>query len=228
MTKTYKSNPAILNELRDYIDGLMLSDGNIQVRNDLNGRYRQGCKYKGWLDLISKDLYEYGVNSKVDYGYLSLYGFSPKCGSVIYSINTSRYIEFKEMYDRFYVKWYDIDKYPKIRWHKDEGGEYFIWKKIVPKDICLSPVCVANWYIGDGSFTKYKHQNGCRIELATNGFLRDDAIFLSDLLSDVLNIKCNVDKVGRIMIYSESGSMIFLNYIKGYKVDCYSYKFPEV
>lgn len=67
MTKTYRSNPSILNELRDYIDGLMLSDGSIGERSN-TGWYIQGCKYKDWLDVIGSNFYEYNIECSISDG----------------------------------------------------------------------------------------------------------------------------------------------------------------
>ncbi len=222
----FTSNLAILNEARDYIYGLVLGDGSIKEYNK-TGQYTQSCKYKNWLSIINEDLYEYGVECTVDSGRLRTGGLNAKGGSIIYNLQTRIYIEFKEMHDRFYIKWYEIDKYPKRRWHKDEDGDDFIWQKIVPKDICLSSECVANWYLGDGSISKHKHANGYRIKLATLDLLIEDVIFLSELLFETLDIKCSIDKAKGISISNQRSVKIFLDYIKDYKVDCYSIKFPE-
>ena len=222
------SNPAILNEAREYLDGLMLSDGHIPpVKYGGTGLYRQSCEHKSWLDKINEDLYEYGIECRVDDGRLITGGFSPEGGSIAYSLRTRYYVEFKEMHDKWYIKWYDIDNYNKHFWRKDKDGEYFIWQKIVPRDICLSPVCLANEYFGDGWTSKQTHHNGYHTVLATNGYLREDTLFLADLLSETLNIKCGVNKAGAIGIYTQTDISTFLNYIKDYRVDCYSKKFPE-
>ena len=227
MAKIYKSNPLILNETRDYLDGLMISDGHIHCANSMTGYYHQLCKEKKWLDKINEDLYEYGVESKVNNGRLCIGDWQPDGGSLSYSIQTCSYIEFNEVHDRWYKPWYDIDNYSKYFWHKDEDGEYFIWQKVVPKDICLSPECVANWYLGDGSTTKKTYRDGYQTQLATNGFLREDVEFLLELLSEVLDIKCGVNKRKVIQISSQANIITFLNYIKDYEVDCYAYKFPD-
>ncbi len=223
------SNPAILNEARDYLDGLVLGDGHIHYPRGKRKTsfYTHSCEYKNWLDIINEDLYEYGIECGIDNGQLYTGGFNAEGGSIAFQLWTRHYIEFKEMHDRWYKPWYDIDNYPMIRWHKDEYGEYFIWQKVIPKDICLSSDCIANWYLGDGGIIKHKHCNGYHIRLATNDFLREDIIFLADLLSKVLNIKCGMTKAGEIGIYTQADINTFLNYIKEYKIDCYGYKFPE-
>ena len=234
-----KSNQTIINEAREYLDGLMLGDGHILYSNGSISAtaYQQSCKYKNWLDIISKDLYEYGIINTVDNGKLRTGGKNAKDGSMTYRLWTNNYIEFKEMHDRWYKKDYNVDEYPTTRWHLDErSGEYYAWKKIVPKDICLSPACVANWYLGDGTVSQKKdysklfkklYNNGYQLIISTDDFIRKDTIFLADLLSEVLGISCGVQKNGRIGIYSKTGISIFLNYIRNYKIDCYSKKFPD-
>lgn len=227
MAKIYKSNSAILNEARDYIDGLMLSDGHVHCANNMTGYYHQLCKEKSWLDKISEDLYEYGIESTVNNGRLITGKWQPKDGSIAYSLQTFSYVEFKEIRDRWYKPWYNIDNYSKHYWHEDEAGEYFIWQKVIPRDICLSPVCLANEYLGDGSITKKIYRNGYQTQLATNGYSREDVDFLSELLSKVLDIKCGVNKRKVIQISTQDNIKTFINYIKEYKVDCYSHKFPD-
>lgn len=228
MTRNYQSNPAILKEARDYLDGLMLGDGHIICKNSKTGYYQQSCKHKNWLDKIDDDLYEYGIECGVSNGRIQFGGFNAKSGSIEYTLHTRSYIEFKKLRDRFYIKWYDIDNYNESLWHLDkESGEYFIWQKIIPEDICLSPGCLANEYLGDGSIYKHKHQNGYCIHLSTDGFLRKDVVFLSCLLAETLDIKCGIDKAGQIGIHTQADISTFINYIKDYKVDCYAYKFPD-
>lgn len=226
--KNYKSNPAILNEVRAYLDGLMLGDGCIphKITRSRTNRYEQGCKHKNWLDIIRDDLYEYNIKCNLDNGRVVINKFTDYKGLVYYYLQTYSYIEFKEMHDRWYKKWYDIDNCSERLWHIDEDGEYFIWKKIVPKDICLTPQCVSNWYLGDG-YLQNQSVYG-RITIATNGFLRDDIIFLLDLLSEVLDIKSSVNGDGVVGIYIQSDISLFFNYIKYCKIPvCYGYKFPK-
>jgi len=230
MTTNYlTSNPIILKEARNYIDGLMLGDGNIQCMNSKTGYYQHGCKYKNWLDKIDDNLYEYGIECKVNNGRLQAGGFGIKRDLILYRLWTRSYIEFKEMHDRWYRKDYNTDEYSTTRWHLDKKtGEYYIWKKIVPKDICLSPVCLANEYFGDGGTYKRKYVSNYRMILATNGFLREDTIFLAELLSDTLDINCGVNKSGVIQVSTQADISTFLSYIKDCGIpDCYTYKFPE-
>lgn len=222
------SNPAILKEARDYLDGLMLGDGHIECVSNDTGRYTQSCKENNWIDKISEDLYEYSIVCSVDDGRFRKTNYSLNEDSIIYGLWTHRYIEFKELHDRWYKKDYNVDECSTTRWHLDENREYYIWQKIIPKDICLSPVCVANFYIGDGSIPKFKQLYKYNISLSTDGFWKKDTMFLADLMSEVLDIKCSITDAGKILISNKSDVSMFLDYIKNYKVECYNYKFPEI
>jgi len=229
MSKINKSNPEILNESRDYIDGLMLSDGSIQCVGINTGYYEHSCKYNCWLDMIFDYMYKHKIESKVNNGILYSGGFQPKSGSLIYKIRTRAYIEFKVMRNRWYKEWYDIDDYNKYFWHFDkESGDYFIWKKIIPKDICLTPECILNLYIGDGNINIVKEHSVNQITLATYGFLVDDVFFLSELISDVLDIECSLNKYNTINISKNNHVRKFFDYIKDCTIpSCYDYKFPK-
>lgn len=230
MTLEYnKSNISILNEARDYIDGLIISDGNIHCKYARTGYYNQGCLYREWLEFISNDLYEYNIICTIDNGRFLTGGLNSKNGSVRYSLITKSYLEFRTMKDRWYSKYYNVDEYSTRFWHLDEEtDEWFIWKKIIPKDIILTPECVLNWYLGDGCISKYKYQNGYRIRLSTDGFSREDIIYLTDILSEVINIKCLISNK-QIAIYKQSSIRSFLDYISDLPhPSCYNYKFPEL
>lgn len=69
---------------------------------------------------------------------------------------------FKVCQYKMYGKYWYLESNPTIwlnnqrkRWYKDK-------KKIVPKDICLKPITVLLWYLGDGNLskirTKYKNK----------------------------------------------------------------------
>lgn len=225
------SRPGILNELRDYIDGLMLSDGHIELSyNNKTARYHQPCKYKEWVELINNYFLEYSVISNVDNGRKSY------CWNAInklifqYRIKTRSYVEFKIMHDRWYSKYYNIDEYSEYYWHLDrESGEYFVWKKVVPKDILLTPDCVLNWYLGDGSLPKKTNRNNYRITISTQGFSKDDILFLSDLLYEVLDINFVVSKKNVLMVSNKHSMVSFLDYITYCDniPNCYNYKFVQ-
>lgn len=212
----FKSNHKILSNCTDMINGLLLSDAHIGSKNNgVTGHYDQSCIKKEWLIHLKKEFDKYGIVCDVKI-HLKRKRITYKnrtfTRSTIYKLVTSYYVEFGKLRD----KWYS------------EG------EKIVPDDIELTPEWVANWYLGDGSITRNK-KNMFTIRLHTNGFLSDYVIFLSDLLNDTLDI-CSrtyihsIKKNGLeglvIHILRQNDIKTFLNYIRDFWIECYSYKFP--
>ena len=76
-------------------------------------------------------------------------------------------------------------------------------KKIVPKDIKLTPLSLAVWYMDDGCFS----DNKCII--ATDGFSKDDIYFLQEFLLEEFNIKSSLKNKSKIMIKKESFNAFF-------------------
>jgi len=211
------NNQSILNELRDYFDGLILSDGYVKCSNRVC-YYQQSCVEFDWLSIINKDLYDYGIISKI-----STVNRKIPDKNLQYEIRTYSYVEFKEVRSRYYIRDYNVDEYPTRLWNIDnKTDEWFVWKKIVPKDICLSPECVLNWYLGDGNFDRFYNH----IRISTDGFFRSDVVFLSELLSDVIDIKCSLGKRSMITICNRVGVSKFFDYIGSCNIpNCYNRKF---
>ena len=80
---------------------------------------------------------------------------------------------------------------------------YFKSKKLVPKNIQLTPLSLAVWYMDDGCFS----DNKCII--ATDGFSQEDISFLQNLLLEKFNIKTSVKNESKIMIKKESFNTFF-------------------
>ncbi len=210
----YKSNSNVLGDIKNYIDGLLLSDGSIIYRNSTS-YYSQRCKYEEWLLNIASVFNRYGIDAVVN----SIYCRDNYIinGCVMYDIHTRFYIEFSDIRYRWYKEWYPDSN--------DETS--VVYKKIVPKDIELTPDCVSNWYLGDGSCTNYRG-NYYDVRLATCGFKKEDSIFLSNLLNDTLGIRSYVDYENRIHMTRMDSILSFFDYISGcYVPFCYDYKFPK-
>ena len=105
----------------------------------------------------------------------------------------------------------------RIRWYRDG-------KKIIPKDIRITPMMLKMWYYGDGSIVTNKNSNTCVVRLSTDGFDTKDIEFLVEQLDLQAGIKSK-NSDGRIKLKTES-IPTFFNFI-GRKSDleCYSYKF---
>ena len=95
---------------------------------------------------------------------------------------------------RFWVRQYFVSWREKF---------YFKNEKIVPKDIQLTPLSLAVWYMDDGCFS----DNKCII--ATDGFSKEDICFLQKILLEKFNIKSSVKNGSKIMIKKESFNTFF-------------------
>lgn len=83
---------------------------------------------------------------------------------------------------------------------------YLNRKKIVPKDICLSPISCYWWFIGDG------YNSGGNVYLCTDCFTKKEVKFLINKLYKI-GFKCNVTTNKRIRFFKED-SLNFLNWLK--------------
>ncbi len=212
---SFRENKKILNEARNYIDGLLLSDGCISSNRNKTGIYQQSCVYNEWLDIIKEKFSSFGIQGNINNGLLRTGGFKEVYNpSFIYAFATLSYTDFKYMHSRWYIL--NEEKY----YSKGMLNKY--WNKIVPNDLNLTSECVANWYIGDGCIS-----TNPQIVLATYGFKKEDVIFLSELLLDTLDVYNTINKHNGIVISRKNCIKTFINYIKDYKVDCYAYKFPD-
>ncbi len=76
-------------------------------------------------------------------------------------------------------------------------------KKIVPRDIQLTPLALAVWYMDDGCLSDHK------CILATDGFSKEDILFLQKLLIEKFAIKSSVKNGSKILIRRESFQNFF-------------------
>ena len=104
--------------------------------------------------------------------------------------------------------------------------QYFIsWRKkfyvnnikVVPRDIKLTPLALAIWYMDDGCYSDHK----CII--ATDGFVYNDIIFLQKLLIENFNIKSSIKNGSKLMIKKESFNTFF-SLVIPYMLSCFKYK----
>lgn len=210
----YRSNLSICGNIKSYIDGLLLSDGNIDNRV-ASSYYRQVCKYDEWLLNIKEVFDVNGIESIIKLRFSKNNYIVGGCFQ--FHLSTLFYKEFNSMRNRWYKEWYD-----------DPSDETNIsYKKMVPEDIKLTPDCVSNWYLGDGSCTNYRGSN-YDVRFATCGFVHDDSVFLSNLFNETLDIHSYVDYEDRIHLTRRNDIISFFDYIKLCSIpSCYSKKFPK-
>lgn len=216
-------------EFMSKINGLLLGDGCIAVNNTKNisksgecristgYRYIQGSINKSWLDDIGMWLLSFGVKFGI---HIDKYATSKLPVNIFYKLNSG----FNDCFKSIRNNWY------KPIFYEDKNGfECFRNKKIVPRDIQLTPECVANWYMGDGCLSPYHNRkNQYRIEIGTCGFNHDDVEHLVFLLNDqVVEGAYRGKSSNNIWISRKNSVNSFLEYVFPYMIPCFNYKIKE-
>lgn len=193
-------------QLQDYIDGLLLGDGSILLHGH-GARYSQGfaLPYYIWVDKIRTGFLAFGILGRIRLRTHN--GYAPY--NYKYEFDSLSYSEFIPLRGRWYPQGI----------------------KVVPKDLSLSPIVVANWYMGDGSLLKPGRKLcssvNTSVSLATQGFQLTDILFLIDLLTSIGLSRVNKYETSKgygILIQRQTDVIKFLDYISPYIVSCFKYK----
>lgn len=92
-------------------------------------------------------------------------------------------------------------------------------RKVVPRDLQLSPECVLNWFLCDGSCSPTR--GSAQLMLCTDAFPADDLDFLRGLLSGV-GVEANT--CGPRLRVRQNSVARFYDYIGPCPVTCFAYK----
>ncbi len=185
-----------MQNIKELIDGLLLGDGSLRKgKKSKNAIYTHSCKYKEYLLFLIAELKVHDI--KINTIYDKDNGYSTGRVFQIHSL-------ISEKLTYHYNRWY-IDN-----------------KKILPKDIILTPLVLLHWYIGDGGFDSCKGYLR-QISIAAHNFSYEDREILCDKLRE-LNLKVRNTKRGNINITKKS-IPLFLSIINECPVECYKYKF---
>lgn len=194
-----------------YLDGLMLSDGSLSYRYS-KARYSQAfaSEHLDWADAIKSDLKVLGIESKL-YPWMRKETFIDGrrlAERMYYSLGTKSYLSLADLYRRWYI----------------DG------KKIVSRNINLTPSLLANWYLGDGSLSFDKRCPASSfLTLATESFSLADIHYLCSLLESELNISPKISILAGFNVIKISGQLNiipFLEYAKRTHIPpSFNYKF---
>jgi len=185
---------SFLGKTTDFIDGFLLGDGHISAKNC---HISWSLKYQEFSDYIKANLKLYNPKDS------RRFQKDVRCKQGGYHTtrgNTKCHPDFALQ---------------RQRWYKD--------KKIVPKDVVISPKSLMIWYLGDGTLTDYG------LVLCTDNFSESDVDFLIAKLKQIGITSNKRFHAGLPEIaVTSSGRKVFFDYI-GWKspVKCYNYKFPD-
>jgi len=186
-------------ELLTILSGELLGDGYVQMGDrSHSARYHHTSKYEEYLIWLSGIFADLGLEQV---GKINRYD-GVKRGKPYTSYNyTSRfYPELVPIRQRFYPK----------------------GKKIVPKNLILTPIMARQWYIGDGSLHNQARGRPC-IDFSTCDF---DKASIDYLLEELRNkgFKVSHWPVSNRIGMSAYSTRDFLDYIGPCPIDCYQYK----
>ena len=140
-----------INNLREILEGCLLGDGSILNEKDKYFRFIVASKSKKLLEWIGKIIKN--ISKKVN----------------IYYTQDKRNKVWK-----MYVKFRNNELLISLerKWYKKVGNRR---KKVIPKDLRLTPTVLLFWYLGDGSLIRRKDSNRLPfIVFATNCFSKSE------------------------------------------------------
>lgn len=194
-------------KLIELIDGLLLGDACLSKTGSL--RLEQSSKRRKWLIEVSAKLEIFGVSTRIS--------------KIIrkQSVLENRLLP-EATYDLLYTKNYIDLKDQRMRWY---GKGY----KKIPSDINLTPLVLANWFAGDGTYDKKGTLKFC-----TDGFTKKEVLFLISKLKSIFNVQCNLVterkryRQYKIAIYRRDEAVKFKKIINQYLSSCCFYKLKYV
>ena len=191
----------------EWIDGLMLGDGNIDFNKPLftGARIRLGVAEIEWAKYGISQLTPYSPREPKPY-----HKISERCPNQIWTSQTLTHPDIIAQ---------------AVRWYSGPNQT-----KKIPADVRITPISVMLWYLGDGSFTYEPNGNMSQLRLATCAFDKKD---LKEILVPKLqthNIDAYVDDYKNDIHVRAESIKDFFNFI-GWKspIACYDHKFavPE-
>jgi len=181
-------------EAKEWSDGELLGDGGIYSRNSYSAYFQYTSQYNKYAQYISDTLKSFGIEQT---GEIREY---PK----------------NEKYSYYYISRSYEELLPiRKRWYPES-------KKIVPRDLKLTPLVCRQWYIGDGYL---HHRKGGKpsITLYTNAFPVGDVEWLVEKLKE-FGFKSTRNPSNNTIAISAYSTKAFLDYIGPCPVKEYEYK----
>ena len=181
---------------KQWIDGELLGDGRLHSHSKWSALFSYGSKYLEYINYISDTLKSFGIKQA---GKIRKYYYKKLS---YYYYNSLSYAELLII---------------RKRWYPDNK------KKIIPRDLKLTPLLLRQEYIGDGSLVhRKKHRPS--IVLSTCGFPIKNVEWLVDELGKK-GFKATRRPSNNIINISTYSTKDFLQYIGNCPVKCYQYKF---
>lgn len=196
----FKNHCNIMGSAIEFINGELLGDMCVRSKSRFSARISYSSKHKKYLEWLSRQLSQWEIKQSGRLAWHNVKWSQNK----IWGYSSCYYPELLRFINFFYPN----------------------GKKIVPRDIELTPLVCRQWYIGDGHKDQRNGWNPS-IVMATGGFIEKDVEFLAHKLSS-LNIKAKRTKTNNIYIPVKSTQRFFKHIGPCPKEieDIYGYKWP--
>ena len=183
----------------EWINGELLGDGYMQSYSSKSARIGYSSKYLEYCKYVSNTLKLFGIEQIGNINEC----YHKKMNCYTYRYTSRSYAELLPVFKQWYPK----------------------GKKIVPKDIKLTPLTIRQWYIGDGFLKNRMRKHGRpHIVLYTDGFLISDVKWLVGRLIK-LKFKATRWLSRNVICLSVNSTKDFFDYIGNCPISCYQYKF---
>ena len=191
------------NEALEWINGELLGDGCLRAYKNYSAQVCYSSKYREYIDYIAQTLLSFGIkqSGKISDKQVIIYDTNRKKHQArLFKYSSLNYEELLTIYKEWYPN----------------------GKKIIPRNLKLSPITLRQHYIGDGSLKIPKSGNSC-IVLHTNGFPKVDVEWLIKQINK-LEILANWYPSVNSVYVKTCSVKDFLTYIGKCPVECYRYK----
>jgi hypothetical protein len=179
----------------EWINGELLGDGHLCSYSSFSARFTYSSKHFEYAQYVSDTLKSFGIKQA---GRIRKV-INKRRGNISYHYQSLRYVELLSVHKKWYPK----------------------GKKIVPKNIELTPLVCRQWYIGDGTYY-FTARRKRKLKLCSQGFTILDVEWLVKKLNKLgFKVKRELNNGIRFSNYSIKS---FLEYIGSCPVECYKYK----
>lgn len=191
--------------LREVVDGLLLGDGSILKDGSL--RLGQCSRRSVWLEDVQRLLSQVPVPSKI-------VSVRPRRNPGV--------IQGREIFGGAHKLLY-TPQFFELRGHR---SRWYAERKRVPLDLVLTPLVVALWFCGDGSY----HANGTLL-FCTNSFLLEDVERLVGLLSYGVGISSTIQHTAdgpTVMVNRRDDAVRLKEFMGPHLPEVFQYKVAHV
>lgn len=204
---------------RSIMDGVLLSDGCISQasRKGRSPAFRVGQSQVRleWLESIALRLRREGFEVTI----------KPVKDST--ALLGDRVIHRRNFYELATPHYQELQR-ERQRWYAPPTSETGKPRKVVPRDIRLTPEVVADWFCGDGT---YNHRG--RLEFCTNDFSSDDIDFLLERLLVDTGVSASRSSIphgsgNKILVGVKTEAVKLATLMSPHIPDCCKYKLDYV